>query len=236
MKTRFGPGSRSELEIAAAACHCDGLDTGFDEAYAAEKLAAYRSHGPDRSTRALIEAISAEDVAGLTLLDIGGGVGAVQHGLLERGVVSAQEVEASAAYVAACRTEAEARGHADRISHLSGDFASVRDKLAPADIVTLDRSICCWPEPLALIDGSAGMARRLYGLVYPRDTWWVRYGWRSWGNIRQLIKGTGLRLMTPRSAQVEAILASHGLFLLRHATVGVWQIALFAREAPAPDA
>lgn len=217
-------------------CDCDGIDLKFDEAYAAEKLEAYRSHGPDPSTRALIDAISAEDVRGLTLLDIGGGVGAVQHDLLERGLASAQEVEASAANVAACQAEAEARGHANRISHVTGDFASVADKLAPADIVTLDRSLCCWPQPLALIDGSAGMARRLYGLVYPRDTWWVRYGWRTWGNVRQIVKRTGLRLMTPRSAAVEAILAQHGLYLHRHATIGVWQVALFARETPAPDA
>ena len=57
-------------------CDCDGIDHKFDEAYAAEKLEAYRSHGPDPSTRALIDAISAEDVRGLTLLDIGAGVGA----------------------------------------------------------------------------------------------------------------------------------------------------------------
>ena len=72
-------------------CDCDGIDLKFDEAYAAEKLEAYRRHGPDPSTRALIDAISAEGVRGLTLLDIGGGVGAVQHDLLERGLASAQD-------------------------------------------------------------------------------------------------------------------------------------------------
>ena len=214
-------------------CDCEGIDLKFDETYAAEKLETYRNGGADPSTRALIDAITAEDVQGLTLLDIGGGVGALQHELLERGLSSAQEVEASAAYVAASQSEAEARGHADRISHVHGDFASVADTLAPADVVTLDRSLCCWPDPLGLVDGSARMARQLYGLVYPRDTWWVRYGWRSWGNLRQVIKSTDLRLSTPSSAEVEAILKRHGLYLCRHTTVGVWQIALFAREAPA---
>ncbi len=215
-------------------CDCDSerIDLKFDEAYAAGKLEAYRSRGPDPGTRALLEAICTEAVAGQTLLDIGGGVGALQHELLERGVSSAQEVEASAAYVVACQAEAEARGHADRVSHVIGDFASVAETLTPADIVTLDRVVCCWSEPLALIDGSARMARRLYGLVYPRDTWWVRYGWRTWGNLRQLIKRSGLRLMTPRSADVEAILAQQGLHLRHHTTVGVWQVALFVREAP----
>lgn len=210
-------------------CNCDRIGARFDEAYAAEKLQRYRRQGPDESTLALVEIVAAEGVEGLTLLDIGGGVGAVQHELLARGLGSVQEVEASAAYSAACRAEAEIRGHGDRITHLIGDFGSVREAVEPADIVTLDRSLCCWHEPLELLDASARMARQFYGLVFPRDTWWVRYGWRSWGNLRQIAKRSGLRLMTPRSVDVEAVLARHDLYPRRRTTSGVWQVALFAK-------
>ena len=212
-------------------CRCDQPGSGFDEPYAAERLARFRAHGPDPSTRALIDAITIEDVRGKSLLDIGGGVGAVQHELLQRGVVSVQEVEASAAYVAACRAEAERQGHGDRIVHLGGDFGSVAHVVEPADIVTLDRSVCCWHDPLALIDQSAAKARWLYGLVYPRDVWWVRYGWRHLGNLRQVLKRSGLRLSTPRAVDVERILARHGMRLSQHAEVGVWQIAVFTNDA-----
>jgi hypothetical protein len=61
----------------------------------------------------------------------------------------------------------------------------------------------------------------------------VRYGWRSWGNLKQLIKRSGLRLATPRSAEVETVLARHGLQLRHQTTSGVWQIALFTKAAPA---
>lgn len=212
-------------------CGCDRIGSRFDGAYAAEKLARYRSTGPDPSTRALLDAITAEDVRGKTLLDIGGGVGAVQHELLKRGVVSVQEVEASTAYVAACRAEAERQGHEGRITHLSGDFGSVAHDVEPADIVTLDRSVCCWHDALTLIDQSADRARWLYGLVYPRDVWWVRHGWRHLSNLRQIRKRSDLRLSTPRASKVEAILASHGLHLRHHAEVGVWQVAVFAKVA-----
>ena len=100
--------------------------------------------------------------------------------------------------------------------------------------VTLDRSLCCWHAPLELVDSSAGMAQRLYGLVFPRDTWWVRYGWRTWGNVRQIMKRSGLRLVTPRAADIEAILARHDLHPRYRATSGVWQVALFAKGA-GPD-
>jgi magnesium-protoporphyrin O-methyltransferase len=214
-----------------AACRCDQIGTRFDAAYAAEKLARYRAHGPDPSTRALLAAITVEDLEGKSLLDIGGGVGAVQHELLRRGIVSAQEVEASSAYVVACRAEAERQGHGDRIVHVSGDFGSVADAIEPADIVTLDRSVCCWHDPLTLIDQSAAKSRWLYGLVYPRDVWWVRYGWRYLSNLRQILKRSGLRLGTPRAVAVERMLARHGFRPRRMAVVGVWRIAVFARDA-----
>jgi hypothetical protein len=211
-------------------CRCDTGDWKFDEAYAAGKLARYRSMGPDPSTRLLIDMISSEEIRGKTLLDIGGGVGAIQHELLRMGVASAQDVEASVAYVDACRREADRQGHADRIAHFSGDFGSLAGEVMPADIVTLDRSVCCWPDPLALVDQSAAASRWLYGVVYPRDAWWVRHGWRNLGNARQIVKRSGLRLSTPRTADVERILARHGLRRRRHARSGVWQIALFAKD------
>jgi acetyl-CoA C-acetyltransferase len=58
----------------------------------------------------LLEAIKKEGVAGLTLLDIGGGVGAIQHALLDAGVEQATDVDASSAYLDATRTEAQRRG------------------------------------------------------------------------------------------------------------------------------
>jgi magnesium-protoporphyrin O-methyltransferase len=213
------------------ACQRDQLCARFDAACAAEKLARYRAHGPDPSTRALLTAITIEDVEGKTLLDIGGGIGAVQHELLRRGIASAQEVEASSAYAVACRAEAERQGHGDRIVHLVGDFGSVADAVEPADIVTLDRAVCCWHDPLALIDQSAAKSRWLYGLVYPRDVWWVRLGWRYVSNARQILKRSGLRLGTPRAVAVERMLAGHGFRPERLAVVGVWQIAVFVRDA-----
>ena len=211
-------------------CQCDGVGTRFDEAYAAEKLARYRSAGPDPSTQMLIDLVAEEDIQGLTLLDIGGGVGAVQHGLIERGVARALEVEASPSNAAACAAEAERQGHGERVTHLSGDFASVSRHVEPADIVTLDRSVCCWHDPLGLIDQSAAKARWLYAVVYPRDAWWVRHVWRHFGNLKQILKRNSLRLSTPRSKDVEATLAEHGLSLAHHREMGVWQIALFAKD------
>ena len=51
----------------------------YNEKIAAADLSRYRKDGPRPWARALIEAIEAEGVKGSTLLDIGGGIGVIQH-------------------------------------------------------------------------------------------------------------------------------------------------------------
>ena len=58
----------------------------YDEKRASSDLRKYRDKGPIPSTQALIEALKAEGIEGMTLLDIGGGIGAIQHELLDAGV------------------------------------------------------------------------------------------------------------------------------------------------------
>ena len=54
-------------------CQCEGIESKFDRAYAAKKLEEYRQEGPKATTKQLIDALSVDTVAGMTLLDIGGG-------------------------------------------------------------------------------------------------------------------------------------------------------------------
>jgi len=78
-------------------CQCQAIESRFNQKVAAEKLKQYRHKGPEKTTRLLLDALKAESVAGLTLLDIGGGIGAIQHELLKTGLSSATGVEASSA-------------------------------------------------------------------------------------------------------------------------------------------
>ena len=77
----------------------------YSEKLATSELRKYRDKGPIPSTQALIEALNAEGVEGSTLLDVGGGIGAIQHELLAAGAASATSVDASAPYLAAAREE-----------------------------------------------------------------------------------------------------------------------------------
>ena len=149
----------------------------FDERTAAADLRRLRRHGPPWATRALVDALAGDlPLAGTTVIDIGAGVGAVHLELLERGAGSAVDVDGSTAYVAAARSEAERRGLADRVSHVLSDATAAADGLEPADLVALDRVVCCYGDVGALMRAAASLARRRVGVVYPRATWWVGPG------------------------------------------------------------
>ena len=154
-------------------CSVD-YDVHFDADEARQDLLAYRQNGAEGSTRRLIEVLVAEGVEGASLLDIGGGVGIVQLELLKAGIASSMDVDASGPYLQVAEAEAEELGFKDRTAYRHGDFVALADEVEAADVVTLDRVICCYPDVRALVSTSARHARRLYGLVYPVDRWWTR--------------------------------------------------------------
>ena len=157
-----------------APCDCPACPNQFSARAAEDGLERYLRRGPDPTTRALVEAIAAEGVVGATLLDIGGGIGAIQLELLSAGIASAESVDASAPYIVVAEAEATRRGFGDRTTHRVGDFVAIGNEISAADIVTLDRMVCCYGDASALVGASVAHARRMIGLVYPRDDWWVR--------------------------------------------------------------
>jgi magnesium-protoporphyrin O-methyltransferase len=203
----------------------------FDEKRTAAELRRYRRRGPRRTSRRLIESIAAQGVAGLSLLDIGGGPGAVQFGLLAAGAREAVDVDASAGYLKAAKQEAERRNVVAQITHMHGNFVDLADRVAPADIVTLDRVICCYDDARGLLRASAAKAKRILGLVYPRDTWWVKLAHGLLGLLPA--RPTHFRSFIHPSTQVEEIAASQGFETLTRHRGGLWQVVVYAkRERP----
>jgi hypothetical protein len=170
------------------------------------------------------------------VLDIGGGVGALQHALLEAGASGVVGVDASPAYLRTAKEEAERRGHADRVSYRYGDFVEMAETVDPADMVTLDRVICCYPDVEALVGRSAERARRLYGLVHPREAWWTRLGLAVL-NLGLRLARRPFRAYVHPVETVDAVAQEKGLSLRTRESVGpIWQIAVYDRSAATASA
>lgn len=211
-------------------CQCQGIETKFDQKYAAKKLKQYRKDGPKKTTLQLIEALQVEDSQGLELIDIGGGVGDIQHALLSNGVRSAINIEASSAYLRACQEEAERQGHAEQITHFQGNFVDLAGDIPSADIVTLDRVICCYDDMVQLVELSAQKAKRFYGVVYPRDKWWVKLGNLLYYNLRNWLQRSPLRNFVHPTKAVEDVIQKNGLERCFYREMGPWQVVVFSRQ------
>jgi magnesium-protoporphyrin O-methyltransferase len=218
-----------DVQVRYMTCaQCSGIERFFDDRVARRELRQYRRRGPSKTTRMLIDALSREGVAGASFLDIGAGVGAVHHELMAAGAAGGTCVDASPAYLAAAREEATKRGYAENVRYLAGDFVEVQADVDPADLVALDRVVCCYPDMAALVDASARRARRAYGLVYPRDTRLMKAG--SWMlNLIQRLRRHPFRVFVHPTAEVEARVGSHGLTKATHARTLLWQVVVFTR-------
>jgi 2-polyprenyl-3-methyl-5-hydroxy-6-metoxy-1,4-benzoquinol methylase len=207
---------------------CEGIESKFDEKKAAKELEKYRKKGPSNNTSMLIDELKAEGITGMTLLDIGGGVGTIQHELLNAGLTSCFNVEGSRAYVEATKEEAKRQGHADSITHLHGNFVDLATDIPQCDIVTLDRVICCYHDMRALVNLSSARAGRLYGVVYPRDILLARII-TALENLYFRIQRNPFRTFVHPTEAVEEIVRSNGLVRRFFREVGQWQVVVYER-------
>jgi magnesium-protoporphyrin O-methyltransferase len=210
------------------ACGCDGFGEMFDRDAAEADLARYRRKGPDATTGMLLDMLRAVGVRGATVLDIGSGIGVIDHELLREGAGHAVLVEGSSASLAVARQVGRERNALDRMDFVDGDFVGLAPGIDIADVVTLDRVVCCYPDVDALIGASATRARSWYGLVLPRDRAFIRIGMRllnAWYRLR----GWAYRGYTHPNARVDALAAEAGLRPASERFTLVWRVVLFER-------
>src|SRR2546430_5669425 len=90
----------------------------FSRKYASRDARRYRQRGLGATSRALVEL--AGDVEGATVLDVGGGIGAIELELLAAGAERATNVELSGGYEEAASALLSERGLSDRVDRRGG--------------------------------------------------------------------------------------------------------------------
>ncbi len=209
---------------------CCGIEAWFKGKRVARELKRYRTRGPDKTTRMLIDALKAEGVEGMTLLDVGGGFGAVSHSLVGAGVRAATNVDASTDYIQAANDEAERQGYTNRVSHRHGDFIDLAREIEPADVVTLDRVICCYHDMKSLVGLSTARARSLIGLVYPRDNPLTEFGSRVI-NFGLWLQRNSFRVFIHPSEEVDRVIGRAGFARRFYRRTPFWQVVVYRRAS-----
>ena len=215
--------------------HCQGADEIFGDRIAKRDLKRYRRRGPRGSTKLLLDVLRAElrdgEAPAATVLDVGGGIGIIYHELLAAGARAAIHVDASASYLAAAKAESERRAEAGRVRWIHGDFVALAAELPAAEVVTLDRVICCYPDMRRLVALSAQKAERVYGAVFPRERWWVRL-MHPFANLFLRLQGSAFRIFLHPRPAIDAVLRDAGLERRRTAHTIMWEVAVYRRLRP----
>jgi 2-polyprenyl-3-methyl-5-hydroxy-6-metoxy-1,4-benzoquinol methylase len=210
-------------------CSHECFESTFDERRATKQLKHYRRRGPDKTTRMLLDALRAEGIRGASVLDVGAGIGVVHHELLADGARSAVHIDAARPHIRAATEEAARRGHAERVTFVDGDFVALADGILPADVVTLDRVICCYPDMERLVAASAAKAQRLYGAVFPRERSVVK-AMAALGNFVWRLRGNPFRSYIHSTAAIDAAARRQGLTPRLVLDTFLWRVAVYARS------
>jgi SAM-dependent methyltransferase len=189
----------------------------------------YRRDGPDATAAAIVRILG--DVHGQTVLEVGGGVGGLHLELLKNGAARATNVELSPSYEEEARALAAEAGVAERVERVVADFAD--DGFKPADIVVLNRVLCCYPDPERLLGHAADLGRHELVFSFPRERWWIRAAFalanvwfRLRGDFRVFVHPAAVLLGIPAQRGWEPAVERQGPF---------WRIAGFRRHAPGTE-
>ena len=107
------------------------------------------------------------------VLDIGCGLGAVGTTLLKRGGSKGTLVDISGDYLRAAREVAEDAGMGERTTLVQADFAVSSRSFPLADVVVLDRVVCCYPDATTLLEKAARHSNQALVFTYPRPLWFM---------------------------------------------------------------
>lgn len=143
---------------------------------AARDARRYRRKGLDGPSRRIFDLVKAQGVEGRTVLEVGGGVGAIQIELLKAGAAKAISVELTPTYEGVAGELLRDAGLTDRVERKVMDFAQSGGEVGPADVVIMNRVVCCYPDMPRLAGAAADHTRQLLVMSYPKRAWWTRVG------------------------------------------------------------
>jgi magnesium-protoporphyrin O-methyltransferase len=200
----------------------------FSPRAARRTLKRYRTRGLDTLERELLEQVSSRGLEGARVLEIGGGIGAIQAELLEAGAETGEVVELVAAYEPYARELARDKGIESRTSFRVEDVLEEPAGVEPADVVVLNRVVCCSSDGIELAGIAAGLCTRTLALSFPRERMVVKAGLHALNAVMGLLRRSFRVFVHPRAALVAAAEAE-GLALDGSGGTFAWEFAVFRR-------
>lgn len=168
-------------------------------------------------------------IEGASVLEIGGGVGAIQLELLDAGAARATNLELSPLYEAEAGILAREHGVEGRIERRLGDVVAQPALAGEADAVVMHKVVCCYPDYDALVGSASERAKRYLVMSFPRPRALIRLGMGAVNLAARVLRWEYRTWVHPPEALVAAA-ERRGLALALESRSRIWQVAALERK------
>jgi hypothetical protein len=167
------------------------------------------------------------------LLEVGGGIGAIQIELLKAGMTRAVNIELTPTYEEAAKGILREAGLEDRVERRVADFAQAAGEVTGADIVILNRVVCCYPDMPKLVGAAADHTRETLVLSVPKERWWTR-AMLGIGDLALRVARREFQVFLHSPDKIIATAERHGMKPTFNRTGSFWQVISLGRAAAVP--
>ncbi len=167
-------------------CEPAGYGDTFGDGFSRQLARRYRRRGLDRTATRMAGFLAGQGLDGASVLEVGGGVGALQLDLLRLGAERVTNLELVDSYEADAAALATEAGVTDRVTRRQLDLATSPDAVEPHDFVVLHRVVCCYPDYQRLLGAAAGRATRSLVFSHPPRSVLMRAGFTTENLVRRL--------------------------------------------------
>ena len=190
----------------------------------------YRRRGLDGLDLQVLASAASGGVEGFDVLEIGGGVGAIQAELLAAGAERGEIVELVSAWEPYALELARDKGFEDRTTFRIADVLDEPETVPPADVVVLSRVVCCSPDGIDLTRAAARLTRRTLVLSFPRNRFLLRAGMGVMNAFFRVVGRSYRIFLHPRESLVAAA-EGEGLALSDAGGTFAWEYVTLRRAA-----
>jgi 2-polyprenyl-3-methyl-5-hydroxy-6-metoxy-1,4-benzoquinol methylase len=169
-------------------CVPRGYETMFGERSARRDAKRYRRKGLDDTAERMVKFLRGRGLEGMSVLEIGGGVGAIEVELLKGGAERAVNVELSPYYERTARDLWRKAGVEERAEYRVANVAADGKEIERADAVLMHRVVCCYPDHDALVGAAAERSLRYLLMSFPRERPLIRAGLATINLVARLLR------------------------------------------------
>ncbi len=226
----------------SSCCRAVPCEELFGPEWARRDMEAYLRDGLGTLERQMVEELAAElavespagspALSEARVLEIGGGVGAMQAELLKAGAASGEVIELVQAYAPFAARLARELGVDGSTRFRIHDLLAEPGAVEGADLVIMNRVVCCSADGLELTAAAAGLTRHALVLSFPRSNWFTRGVAAAQRALFRLL-GRSYRAFVWPQAAIAAAATTSGLQVRSRGGGLVWRYLLLVRGVTA---